>query len=396
MNNDIKKELNNLLANLIQIESPYFREHEAINFVCEWLNFNNLPAYIHHYVEKEITKFSGINAVGILEGGNIGPTVLLNGHIDTVDLCEGWTKPPFEAKICDNKMYGLGALDMKSGVAAMLLAIKHFSINYPNFNGKIKYQVVSDEEGPYGLGTNYLIEDGLCDADVAIIPEPSTAFLNSSQNTVCLGARGGLSYKIVVKGISAHAASPQNGVNAIVEASKLIVALKEITSLYDEKLGHGSTAIIKIDGGGAPASIADKTEISVFRHIVRNENAETVKKEVYMAATNANVNHDNIEVIFRKAPTKGCEAFLPYVCDEHDFYIKSFIDSVKQVSNIEPLIDYFPSIGDFNYIGSRLNIPTIVFGPKGSNYHSSDEYVELDSYYETFNVIYNYLVKILT
>ena len=389
-------EVKELLQKLIKIESPYFKEEEAVKFSYEWLKSNGLPAELHHYEDKVMTNFKGINAIGELKGGKPGPTILLNGHIDTVDLCNGWTKDPYAAQVEDGLMYGLGALDMKSGVAAMMVAIKQFKENYPEFSGNIKYHIVSDEEGPYGLGTNALIEDNLCEADVAIIPEPTSGFLGYETPTVCLGARGGVSYTVNIKGISAHAASPERGVNAIVETSKIIVELKKLQTIKDEKLGYGSTAIIRMEGGDAPASIADRASFNVFRHMVRGENKKTVEDEVLLAAKNADVSLDNVELIFRDAPSEGSEAFLPYVCSEEDPYIKAFLEITEQTIKQKAKIDYFPSIGDFCYIGSRVNIPTIVFGPAGKNFHSSDEHVVLQSVYDTSNSIYNYFVEILT
>lgn len=389
-------ELVDLLKELVAIKSPYFREDEIINFVYEWLNKNDLPVQIHEYEELKVTNFKGKNVIGELDGLESGPTILLNGHLDTVDLCEGWTKDPYASVVEDGKLYGLGALDMKAGVAAIMIALKMFKNTHPTFNGKIIYHFVSDEEGPYGLGTNALIEADLCKADVAIIPEPSSAFVGLDEAVVCLGARGGVSYRVDVKGISAHAANPEKGVNAIVEASKLIVELEKTQLFEDDKLGKGSIAIIHIEGGNAPASIADQTSFNVFRHMVRSESKDTIEKEVYDAATRANVLHENIEVTFRDAPSEGSEMFLPYVCDENNQYISHFLKTVKNNSDKKVQISYFPSIGDFNYIGSRLNkTPTIVYGPRGDNYHSFDEYVKLDSVVECAKTIYDFLVTTL-
>jgi len=389
-------EVKELLEKLIKMESSYFKEEEAVKFSYEWLKSKGLPAELHFYEDKIITNFKGINAIGELKGGKPGPTILLNGHIDTVDLCNGWTKNPYDAQVEDGLMYGLGALDMKSGVAAMMIALKQFKEDYPEFRGNIKYHIVSDEEGPFGLGTNSLIEDKLCDADVAIIPEPSGGFLGYKNPTVCLGARGGVSYRVDIKGISAHAATPEKGINAIVEASKIIVELKKLQTIKDEKLGYGSTAIIRMEGGDAPASIADTASFNVFRHMVRGENKKVIEKEVLKAAKNAGVSLDDVKVVFRDAPSQGSETFLPYVCSEDNTYIKSFLEVVKKTTKQSVKVDYFPSIGDFCYIGSRLDIPTIVYGPTGKNFHSSDEHVVLQSVYDTSNSIYNYFVEILT
>ncbi len=390
-----KNEVITLLTELVKIKSPYFREAKAIKFCKEWFITNNLPCYLHNYEDKKITKFKGINAIGEIKGQKNGPTVLFNGHIDTVELCEGWTKNPYGAEIVDDKLYGVGALDMKSGVAAMMVAIKDFVTTYPKFKGSIKYHIVSDEEGPYGLGTDALINDRLCIADVAIIPEPSAGFVGKNSSTVCLGARGGVSYKVNVRGISAHAATPEKGINAIVEMSKLIVELKKLDTINDDKLGKGSTAIISIEGGGAPASIADFASFSVFRHMVRGETIETIKKEIHKACENANIDNKYIEIEFRKSPTQGTEAFLPYVCDIENEYIAKYIAAINKVDKKYPNIDYFPSIGDFCYIGSRLQIPTIVHGPIGKNYHGADEYVNIQSVIDSYHSIFEFLKSTL-
>jgi len=394
--NFTEQEIIDTLSELVKIHSPYFEEEEILNYMYQWLNKRNLNASYHTYEDNKVTGFKGKNVIGNLKGGNNGPKVLLNGHLDTVKICDGWTKDPLTPTIEGNKMYGLGSVDMKAGVTSIMLAIDKFNKKYKNFNGEIVYQFVSDEEGPYGLGTNYLIEDGLCEnMDVAIIPEPSGCFVGIGGSCVCLGARGAYSYKVILKGKAAHAANPEDGKSAIVDASKLIAELKQTKFTVDKKLGKGSICILEISGGGNACSVADRAEFTVFRHIVRDENKETLKNEVHEAAKRANIKCE-YEIEFREAPTEGSEGFKPYIVDENNAFVKTFIDVLEQTTNEKPSIEYFPSIGDFNYVGSRLKIPTIVYGASGGNYHSKDEYVEIDSVVESTEAIYNYLVKLLT
>ncbi|MDF2676152.1 MAG: peptidase [Bacillota bacterium] len=68
----------------------------------------------------KITGFKGINLIGYLEGSEKGPVILLNCHLDTVKECAGWSKDPYNPTIENGRLYGLGALDMKSGCAALL------------------------------------------------------------------------------------------------------------------------------------------------------------------------------------------------------------------------------------------------------------------------------------
>ncbi|MFO7887584.1 MAG: M20/M25/M40 family metallo-hydrolase [Eubacteriales bacterium] len=390
-----KKDITSLVKDLVSIYSPYFKEQSVMTYVYNWLEKNDIPVEYHKYQDKKVTKFEGINVIGNIDGGHTGPKVLLNGHLDTVQICEGWDTEPTVPVLKDEKLYGLGALDMKSGVGAMMLALQAFNERYKKFNGSIVYSFVSDEEGPYGLGTNFLIHDELInDADVAIVPEPSSGFTGEDFPCLCLGARGGYSYKVQFKGLSAHAANPDKGVSAIVDASRVVAELKKLTLKEDSHLGKGDICIIEMKGGGAACSVADQAEFTVFRHIVLGENKETLKNEVDKAVKNAGIKSD-YEVIFRDAPTPNSDGFLPYLVDEKNKYTQDFIRSVEEITGEKINISYFSSIGDFNYIGSRLKIPTFVFGPGGKKYHSSNEYVNMDDVLKTSKIIYNYLERLL-
>lgn len=385
-----------LTSDLIKIESPYFHEARIMDYAYEWMRKRSLPADFHEYHEKKVTGFKGKNLVGELKGGSEGPTVLLNGHLDTVNLCDGWTRAPYGAELIDGKLYGVGALDMKSGSAAIMLALEAFSRNVKTFNGSVLYSLVSDEEGPYGLGTNALIvDDMLGNADVAIVPEPSAGFCRVPFPCLCLGARGGLSYTVNIKGRSAHAAEPEKGISSIYEASKLIVALKELKGIEDPKLGAGSTCITSSTGGGqAACSVSEDASFSVFRHITVGETPETVREEILNAAKTAGLK-GTVEVKFRDSPNPGAESFLPYTVSESNPYTKIFKESVQDVTGVAASINYFSSIGDFCYLGTRMGLPTYVFGPMGENYHSANEFVYIDTAARTAETIYDYLIKIL-
>lgn len=391
-----RKEALELLKKLISIKSDYFNEKEIMEFCYNWFKENNLDISYHNYIDDKVTKFSGINLVGEIIGTEDGPTLLINGHLDTVNECSGWDFDPYTPQEKDGKLYGLGALDMKSGCAAAMIALKLFKNNIKNFKGKIIYSFVSDEEGPYGLGTNFLLKDKVVkDIDIAIVPEPSSGFLYMKEPVICLGARGGYGYTIKITGKSSHAATPENGINAIDEAAKLLVELNKVDPIKDEKLGFSSNCIIGIEGGGAACSVADNVEIKVFRHIVRGENKDTIINEIKEAARKCNLN-GKYEIIFREAPFENADSFLPYVVDENILEVNLLKDSIEKHFFQLPEIKYFSSIGDFNSIASNLNIPVIIYGPSGENFHSNNEAVDLESFYRTIDVLYDFLVKYLT
>ncbi len=382
-----------LLSELVGIHSPYFRETGIVDYVYSWLADRHLPVELYSFSEAKITGVSGRNVVGELCGSNGGPKLLINGHLDTVDICEGWTRNPLDAEIADGRLYGLGALDMKGGVAAAMLAIEAFSMIKPEFRGRLQYTFVSGEEGPYGLGTDALINDGIISrADAALVPEPSAAFCGVEFPCLCLGARGGWHYTVKFTGRSAHAAAPEDGLNAVSEASRFICELEKTALPERVPLGRGSICITGISGGGKTCSVAEDASVTVLRHVTLGEDPQLLMKEINAAAQRAGIRCD-YEVKFREAPGPGSEGFHPYVVDKNSPESRLLMESILDVTGREADTAYFSSIGDFNYISSRAGIPAYIFGPDGGNYHGPDEYVIIDSVVETAKVILDFIIR---
>lgn len=396
MNMINREEINELLAELIKIPSPYFEEEAVMEFAKKWLMERNVPVKIHRYHEKAITDFKGMNLTGVIDSGKAGPTVYFNGHLDTVKLCNGWSLPPYDALVKEGNMYGVGALDMKSGCAIIMNVLSEFKKNVSDFSGKIIYHLVSDEEGPFGLGTTYLINDGEIEsADIAIVTEPSAGFSGVESPAIALGARGGYNYTIKLYGKSSHAAAPELGINALLDAAKIACELEKTKMTADEKLIAGSHCLINIKGGDAACSVPDYAELSVFRHIVRGESRETIEQEINEAVKRADIG-GSYKLEFRSSPAENFDGgFMPYIIDEENDYVKALKSSIQKVFKKEATTTYFSSIGDFNHIGAKLGIPTIIFGPDGKNYHSYDEYVNLESTWEIAESIYDFLINIL-
>lgn len=397
---DIDKYINrnrveDLLGDLVEIYSPYLREEKIMESVYNWLKERDIPVEYHRYYEDKITNHQGVNVIGRIKGKNQGPVVLLNGHLDTVEICEGWTKDPLKATIEGNKLFGLGAVDMKAGIAAIMLALEAFRNTDLDFNGEILYTFVSDEEGPFGLGTDSLILDGITDkVDVALVPESSNGFCKVEYPCLCLGALGGWSYTVNFIGKSAHAATPEDGINAVSNAAKVALELEKTKLRVDDKLGKGSICITKFEGGGALCSVPQRASFTVYRHVVRGEDRDTIEKEVVDAVKGANIKSE-ATVVFRNAPHGECMGYDPYIVQEDSPYTEAIRSSILSTTKKECVEAYIPGVGDFNYLGGRCNIPTYIFGPDGGNFHTADEYVMIDSVVETSKVIYDFLYGLL-
>jgi succinyl-diaminopimelate desuccinylase len=161
--------------------------------------------------------------------GNREPLFVLLGHTDVVPTgpLEQWQTPPFEATIKDGFLYGRGASDMKSGVAAMVTALERFAgSSQGKFDGSIALLLTSDEEATGVNGVVKVIEN-FKERGIKIrwclVGEPSS--VKQVGDTVKNGRRGSLSGKLVVHGIQGHVAYPQRAANPIHLASPAIAEL---------------------------------------------------------------------------------------------------------------------------------------------------------------------------
>lgn len=164
--------------------------------------------------------------------GTKAPLVVFAGHTDVVPpgpLSE-WISNPFQPTEKDGFLYGRGAADMKSGLAAMVVAAENFIKNNPNFNGSIAFLITSDEEGPKNHhGTRRVVEELTArneKIDYCIIGEATSEKLLGDQ--IRVGRRGSMSGNLIIHGKQGHVAFPHLASNPIHKAA---AALKELTSI---------------------------------------------------------------------------------------------------------------------------------------------------------------------
>ncbi len=380
------------MKDLVAISSPYFHETEVMRYAHDWLRNQGLDSAIHRYNETFPFSYQGENVVCVATGAGEGPAICLNGHLDTVTLTQGWTRDPYAGVIEGDRMYGLGALDMKSGCCAMMLAMRNFTRAYPNFSGRIILTLVSDEEGPFGLGTNALIEDGtLKGVDCSIITEPSAGFLKRDFPAVGLGARGSFVYQVEFFGKAAHAAMPEDGINASIDAGRFLAALERLTPRRDPFLGAGRICPIAMAADGGACSVPEYAKVTVQRHIVTGDEVESVLQEVRDLLDSLNLK-SRYTLGLRQYPSEATRYYQPYTVPESDPYAVRLVEAVKTVCRTEPSFGYLATIGDFNYLGTRLDgAPALLIGAAGENIHQSDEYVLLKSVEDLVDVLEEFL-----
>src|SRR6202011_5986326 len=189
--------------------------------------------------------------------GSGGPVFCFVGHTDVVPSgpLDEWRTDPFEPVVKDGLLYGRGAADMKSGLAAMLTASEEFIGKYPQHRGTIAFLITSDEEGPSVDGTRRVVEvlrERKETIDWCLVGEPSSE--NTLGDTIKIGRRGSLSGRLTGQGVQGPGAYPKLVDNPI---HALAPALAELASrTWDWGNAHFQPTSFQVSniaaGTGAP------------------------------------------------------------------------------------------------------------------------------------------------
>jgi succinyl-diaminopimelate desuccinylase len=167
--------------------------------------------------------------------GDSAPHFCFAGHTDVVPVGEGWNTDPFAAEVKDGMLYGRGAADMKSAIAAFVAAAARIGKPPEKFKGSISLLITGDEEGAAVNGTVKLLEWLKARGekiDHCVVGEPTS--VGHAGDTLKIGRRGSINFKLMVKGVQGHVGYPQKARNPIPALAELI------TQLATHKLDKGN------------------------------------------------------------------------------------------------------------------------------------------------------------
>jgi len=243
---------------LVRAESPTGRESPAAAVLVAALEALG-------YDDVEVDPAG--NVIGVIDRGE-GPTVLLNGHIDTVPAGdpERWPHPPFEGVLDGGRVFGRGACDMKGPVAAMAVGAR-LAADAGVVGRIVMTGVVQEEIG--GLGARYLA--GTQRADVVILGEPSDLRL-------MLGHRGRCEVRAVFPGRLAHAGRASLGENALTRAARFVTALDDLPLPSAPRLGRASvtpTSLVTLPRDGTNV-VPGSAELAIDYRSVPSEPREAL------------------------------------------------------------------------------------------------------------------------
>lgn len=330
------------------------------------------------------------NLIARREGAAPGPCVHFNGHIDVVEVGQGWTTDPFGGDLHDGRIYGRGACDMKGGLASAMLAVEAFLSLHPDAPGSIEISATADEEtGGYG-GVAHLAQLGeFAHVDHVIIPEPL------GKDRVCLGHRGVWWAEIETFGRIAHGSMPFLGDCAVRHMGAVIAEMEDslIPALARKRTAmpvvpesarsstlninsiHGGQAERPPDFTGWPAPVVpDRCRMIVDRRFLAEEPIETVKAE--LRATVERASHRRPFAF----EIRDMHEVLPSMTDRHAPVAAALDRAIVTALGRAP--EYVVSPGTYDQkhidrIGRLRNC--VAYGPGILDLaHQPDEYVGVD------------------
>lgn len=351
----------------------------------------SLAVFLEHYLKRigfktkrQLVEKNRFNLLA--EKGSGKNALLFYGHLDTVDVVNGWKTSPFVLEQRGDKLSGLGARDMKSGIVAILKAVK--DINVRGF--KIKVAFCVDEEN-ISQGAYTLVNlNWLKDVKLVISADSGTIFGKNRLPFRCiLGRRGRCVVQVKIPGRPAHGAFPQKGVNAINEASKFILNLKKIRQIKHKKLKKSSLFVRKIEAKSCGLTLPASVLLEIDKQLVPPENPAKFVKTIRSFAKN--LYKENILTLELK------KQFKVHLKVRKTEYSKPFTQSLENdyVKMIDRIIfsnygfvdhNYGLSVADDNIFYHHLKIPVICLGVEGGNPHEANEWVSLKSIKELVKI----------
>ena len=351
------------------------------------------------YDEVVVDRYGSV--IGTIEGNRPGPTVLFDGHIDTVpaENAEKWAYPPFEARIADGRIYGRGTSDMKGADAAFTKAVAWFAADHNrDFAGRICVAGVVQEECFEGVASRSVSE--ICKPDFVIIGESSLCNLK-------IGQRGRAEIKIETRGVPAHSANPEKGVNAVYKMCGVIDAVRRIVPSEHPVLGKGILELVDIKSEPYPGAsvVPEFCSATYDRRLLVGETPESVLASVQSTLADLVAKDDELQVNAHFTEAEDVCYTGERIAAERFFPGWLFDADASWIQAIKAKLDekgFSPEIAQYNFCtngshyAGEAGIRTIGLGPSREDLaHTVDEYIEISQITKAADCYYAVLEALL-
>jgi succinyl-diaminopimelate desuccinylase len=372
-------ELVALTRDLVRIPSvvrpgdPSATEAAVAAYVEQWMRREGLE------VEVQDVAPGRPNVLGGLGDASAGPTLLLEGHTDVVT--EGnpaeWTHPPFGGDVVDGRLYGRGSADMKSGLAAAMIAAAALKRSGVRLGGRLVVGALVDEEGDM-IGAKHLCTTPVGRAlSAAIICEPE-------QNELCLEQRGVVWARVTVRGRMAHGAMPEAGINPITALGALLreaPALERRLRRICRRSPHlrpptVTPTVVLSPAQGVPQSnvIPSAAQATLDVRLTPGPDADAVGKEIDLACQRAMQACPGATVEWQ--PVNGYR--LATRVERTEPLVRAMARAVRQATGRPARFGGVPGSTDGTILRMTLGIPIVTCGPGHRLIpHQVDEHVEV-------------------
>jgi succinyl-diaminopimelate desuccinylase len=330
---------------------------EPLGFKCKKINFGEGVEKVENLYARFGTK---------------GPNICFAGHVDVVPTgdIKKWSMDPFGGEIKQGKIWGRGAADMKSGIAAFLSSVSNFLSKEKDFEkiGSISFLITSDEEGKAINGTKKVVEwleEKEEKITACIVGEPTN--VSEMGDTIKVGRRGSFTGFLKVKGVQGHVGYPHLADNPI---NSLIKMLEPFVKIYldegTENFQPSSVMITSVDVNNNASNVIPGEVSATFN--IRFNNLHTINSLKAMLKNQFNKITQNYEFDYYC----NAEPFLT-----NDEFLKSTIEkAIKSVVKINPKQSTSGGTSDARFISKIC--PVVEFGLVGKTMHKIDENVDVD------------------
>jgi acetylornithine deacetylase len=332
-------------------------EREIAGFIAPWLKDAGLEVHVEEPVPGTP------NVVGVARGSGGGRSLLLNAHMDTVGV-EGM-RNPHQPRAEGNRLYGRGAYDMKSGLAAIMLAGARAV--RANLAGDVIVTCVADEEVA-SIGTEAVLRRWR--ADAAIVTEPT-------ELDVCIAHKGFVWVEVETQGRAGHGSRPELGVDAIARMGPILTGLEALDRRLRSESRHpllrsGSAHASIISGGQEISSYPALCRLTFERRTIPGERRETVAGEVEGIIAEAAEAIAGLEATYHLGLWRD-----PFEVAEDEPVVSAVREKTRRRLGREPRV-YGETFWADSGLIHAAGIPVLLFGPGGAGAHAVEEWADLD------------------
>ncbi|HID33616.1 MAG TPA: YgeY family selenium metabolism-linked hydrolase [Anaerolineae bacterium] len=320
------------------------------------------------------------NVVGWL-GAKQGPILLVDGHLDTAAVGDptAWEVDPFGGEIREGRLYGLGSVDAKGSLAAMIYGLGLLARSNDALPGQILVVAVVQEEPAEGLALQAALNALDLLPDWTLIAKPT-------EMRLVRGHRGRMEVRLSTFGRTAHSAMPEQGDNALYAAARLVfgIELLGMNLMKDPVLGQGTIAITRFTThSSAHNAIPDRCDLTIDRRITLGETASRVLAELDTliqregVRAQARIAHyqQNSYTGYKLAADAHYPAWL--LPEDHPLLVQA-VASMERSLGHKPEVGIWRFSSDGVYTVGLAGIPTIGFGPGRSLLsHAPNESIQL-------------------